>query len=870
MGTESSVRDKDRDLGRRCREAATAATEAVDWLARNRPPSPRIATLQKQLRRHAVEAHRLAVAAERPMSVGVFGASQMGKSFLIGKLITPTGRLVKVVFGSGDGAARLDFLSQVNPAGGNETTGLVTRFSLRPQTSPPGYPVVLRGLREADIVKILANTFRFELKGQYRLQTSDDTFEDRTPTPERIAALADQLARLRQPKPQPGFTIEEVYEVREYIEKNVEDHLLGVPEAEDYWNVIEGVLPYLDADGRRLALGPLWANLEEFDELYLTLKRALDALGHPQRMFTSLAALEDRARGVLHVDSLKDLDRTGSVPQLAVLPDAPTAAPILLPVGVVSALTAELCVTLEEAPWEFFEHTDLLDFPGARARENKTVHEFLRSPEATEGYPRSQCFRRGKVAVLFDNYAADLDLNVMLLCKDDGTDEVKSLKKLVRQWVERTQGETPDRRTGHPPGLFYCMTKCDRMFVVKKGDERPVHVRFDNNIEAFDSWIHEWTPGTPFRNFFLLRNPGIENRGYFDYDPRPPGAPPEEVPPEKGHTEEFSRFIDATFRPMFLGEEVVRRHVDAPEAKLDALLALNDGGTTLLAERLAPVCNPDLKYEQIAPRAERVIAVLSQSLVDFYESGDIGKRVAERTGRAKRLTAALKRRPAEIGPFIASFQVEESLIQSAYRHFRRNASQPSDIFDDLFGEGGDQLAAERSGFGSVVVDWWAKHLAERVPGSPWSERIEVDEEALRGFVEELVIGADRLGANRTLEGRLDEFTLNAMHLDAATRRVSIFGALTVNDLVNFPGGRDASTNKGRFVRPAAPPPGAICDLPENPRDLERTRLAYFADWLRAVEDLARDNASMGETGVVNVEANATLGRILERLGGVPQ
>lgn len=48
--------------------------------------------------------------------------------------------------------------------------------------------------------------------------------------------------------------------------------------------------------------------------------------------------------------------------------------------------------------------------------------------------------------------------------------------------------------------------------------------------------------------------------------------------------------------------------------------------------------------------------------------------------------------------------------------------------------------------------------------------------------------------------------------------------------------------------------------------MERARLAFFADWLKALEDLARDNASAGQGGVVDVAANAKLGRILGRLG----
>ena len=39
-----------------------------------------------------------------------------------------------------------------------------------------------------------------------------------------------------------------------------------------------------------------------------------------------------------------------------------------LPRSLICALTAELSVAIAEKPWDFFDHTDLLDFPGARSR----------------------------------------------------------------------------------------------------------------------------------------------------------------------------------------------------------------------------------------------------------------------------------------------------------------------------------------------------------------------------------------------------------------------------------------------------------------------------------------------------------------------
>ncbi len=861
---EMDLRDKDRALAERCNSAATASSQAVEWLDTHREPSPRISNLQKQLRRQAVEARRLGTAAARPMSVGVFGASQMGKSFLIGKLIRPKERPVDVIFGTGDDAVRQDFLSQVNPSGGDETTGLVTRFSLRSFDTPAGNPVVLRMLREVDIPKILTNTFLYDLKGQYRIQPDPEveTTEDRSLTSERIDVLAQKLEPLKQSKPQPGMSIEDVYELREYIEKNLEDHVLSQETAEGYWHILETMVPYLDGSGRVLALAPLWAELEEFNDLYSKLKGALDQLGHPKLVFTGLNALADRSRGVLHVNTLRDLDAEGSPETLAVVSD--TGANVTLPMCVVTALTAELCVTLESAPWPFFTHTDLLDFPGARSRENTTVHEFLRAP--SEPMARSNCFLRGKVAVLFDNYAADLDLNVMLLCAGPENFEVKSLPGLLKDWITRTHGETPAKRSRVPTGLFYCLTKCDTLFIRKVGLDDPITARFENNIDAYPWWIKEWVPGKTFDNVFLIRNPAIEDRGVFEYDPKPEGSPDDFVPPETGLTSEFQQYLDDKFSNQFLTNAMVQQHVAQPDKKLEALLELNDGGTSLLAESLAPVCNPDLKYDQILPRAETTIAMLGTELSGYYESGDLEKRLEERTARIGKLIAALRKKPSEIGPFIASFQVDASLMEAAYRQFRRSHIETppeEDVFDALFD---DAEAAETTtteiGFGKVLIEWWARFLSEKVPDSPWCDRLGVDEETLRGFVEELMIGAERQNIAHALEARVDQFTTNTMRLDAAARRVSIFASAVLNDQLNLPHGRNPENAPGRFERNAFPPE----ELPEDPTAMQRLRLTYFKDWMDAIQDVTVQNASFGAGGTVDVEANSAMGNILSMLG----
>ncbi|MEM6897542.1 MAG: virulence factor SrfC family protein, partial [Pseudomonadota bacterium] len=144
----------------RCTDVARLSRAALDWI--NDPENAdmvgmRKKDLTKQLRKSARRAERLGRSAQTKMSVSVFGPSQAGKSFLVSVLARPEdGRLTADFNGPG---GKLDYISQVNPAGDGESTGLVTRFTMSKDPTPDGFPIKLNLLTEADIARTLINSF---------------------------------------------------------------------------------------------------------------------------------------------------------------------------------------------------------------------------------------------------------------------------------------------------------------------------------------------------------------------------------------------------------------------------------------------------------------------------------------------------------------------------------------------------------------------------------------------------------------------------------------------------------------------------------------------------------------------------------------
>src|SRR5262249_45263076 len=153
-------------------------------------------------------ARRLLAAVERPMCVGVFGPSQSGKSYLISALARKgTSPLIADFDGCPSG---IDFVSQINPEGGKESTGLVTRFSIRHQPTPAGYPVALRLLSQTDIVKILGNAYLSDC----------DQSEEEAPDAAKVAEALKAAHGVAAERAVDSLTEDDVYDLQDYFERN--------------------------------------------------------------------------------------------------------------------------------------------------------------------------------------------------------------------------------------------------------------------------------------------------------------------------------------------------------------------------------------------------------------------------------------------------------------------------------------------------------------------------------------------------------------------------------------------------------------------------------------------------------------------------
>ncbi len=870
------MQQEDQQLASDCRALAHNTKNALTWLEHNRESvGKEYDSLHTELRRAMRSFNKCEIAAMRKMCVGVFGPSQSGKSYLISALARDAQGALIADF---DGAQH-DFITEINPEGGKESTGLVTRFTTtQPPNLPQGHPIRLRLLTECDVVRVLANTYYADCEHKEE------------PDQEALLTALAALEAHKNPHAQEIVTADDVEELREYLLRNFVSRPRVQLLQKIYWQRAAMLAPQLDLQGRTKLFGLIWDSVEEFNTLFYTLSNALQALGNPAEAHCPIEALIPRDSSIIDVALLKNLAQCtdNNADMLSVM--GHNNIKISLPRPIVTALTAEITIYMREKPDDFFDHTDLLDFPGYRSR---LKLDNVRRELTREG-TLENLFLRGKVAYLFERYCAEKELTSMLLCIGPGNQEVQDLPRAVQQWIASTHGESPARRAGSDPALFFVLSKMDMEFEKKKGTPS-VETRWTTRLQSSlldffgkqDDWPTNWDGHKAFNNVFLLRNPNFRCEAIFTFDgDKEIGIRPE----QKDYVEEVKN--------AFLTSELVQTHVSDPKRIWDAAMTLNDGGVGLLRQVLRPLCLPILKRKQILVTLNQSLERVTSILTPHWKTDNKEEERTCKTQLATQLVKILATSAAKqlFGRLLRSLQVHDHHLHALYFRAEQERLQqedtPSvlvgtrvevdDIMDDILGITEPEPAAiakdtatinykdETERFTDLVIQHWIEQM-HSFAASPNNQKIfDFPEKELGLFVHELVKALSRLdiAAHMTKTQRQASGYGNLARERLVWKQVSL-AADAINSFVDWLGfDPRESTDSERTVIIQGKPVVLFKPKEEvaNPPHIGEEALPYdklwYTDWLRAFLHTVIANVDFDDGVTFNREQNALLHTIL--------
>lgn len=860
---------EDQLLAADCERMARQTAEATAWLEDNRGLAGlALEGQKKELRKAGRLFKSCAVAARRKMCLGVFGPSQAGKSYLVSSLAGDAGGKLLTTLGGREH----DFLSEINPAGGKESTGLVTRFTLvgsegikKSPLEPDAFPVHVRLLSPVDIVKILANTYFSDA--------------EHMETPDREALLTS-LAALEKKKLDTrtgGMTEDDVEDLQEYLTK----YFRGKARVQllldkHFWDRVIPLAPFLKDEDRAQLFSLVWDGVEPFTRLLAELFAALRSLDFAPEAFLPLNALVPREKSIIDVATLGALTTEGN-DELEVI--SSNSARTRMSRVYVTALTAELVIPMNHKPADFFDHTDLLDFPGYRSR--KMFIDL--AVETKEPAKLKECFLRGKVAYLFERYCAERELTGLLLCIGSGPQEVQGLGGAVSEWIAGTHGATPEKRSNKDKSLFFILTKSDLEFEDKAG-AKDVSERWETRMfastEVFNSheWLKKWDTSGPFDNVFLMRNPTVK---LFLFDHDADGQ-------ETGLKSDKVTWV-AEFRRAFLASPGVSAHFADKEASWQAFITPNDGGLSLIRKRLAPVCKPDIKRGQILTTLDEHTTKLKNMLKDYWHTDDKEEERKQKDALAQNIARVLLGliRPRRFGAFTcllgvrdqdiydlyfqAQYQMQEKLSSRAQNNETTDQAHAAtcDSVDDLLADilGEAPLAAPRPSapartepaptgpgeeagvFSAQIEEYWINKLRSLAEDTALQQYFAFEAGLFSAFVRELGVGFIRLGVRDEIENALRKAARYAnIEKERLVWKQAGLAAEIVNRYIDWLGFDPRLKNeqertvafgsRQRTLFTPPPEPDGLPILTEDPGDYAES---VTMDWSAALIHLIRAN-----------------------------
>lgn len=877
------------DLASYCHELNEASVEAGKWVERNAElVRNEKEGLLKELRRAGRLFRGCERAAKRKMCAGVFGPSQAGKSYLISALARGEDNELMAVFGQ----EQHDFISEINPEGGKESTGLVTRFTMtRPKNVPAEYPVQVRLLSEMDLVKIIANTYYADCEHKEEAQSD-------------IIATLNRLKK--RAKDENGeVDLDDMEDLREYLVKDFRSKARVQELERSYWSEAFALAPRLDLEGRVQLYALIWDEVEEFTLLLRKLLEALAKLNYAEDLYCAMDALIPRDASIIDVATLVGLEE-GSSSELRV--KTPGGVETTLPRAVVTALTAELTIVMRDQPADYFEHTDLLDFPGYRSRYKlDDVRRELKKPGMLK-----ELFLRGKVAYLFQRYCAERELNSMLLCIGPSNQEVQDLPGVINDWVCATHGEKPEDRVGQDVSLFFILTKFDMEFEEKAGAPS-VETRWDNRLHASlldffgkqHDWPTQWTPTSGFNNLFLLRNPNFKFKSVLNYD----------GDIETGIRPESQNLVDK-LHASFEKSDAVARHFHDPATAWNEAMRLNDGGITYIRQSLSPTCNPEIKERQLLQNINSTRAALRRRLDGFYKSDDrdeLRKQKMRLVATLFQRLGQLEKKYHRLGRLLQDFSVTDAEIYDmraeAMRRFRElrekeKEAEPENIpeiapdfdnvdeinlgaFNVLDDEGEvapviaeeepEDIQDEAGFFASYVESKWVERLHSLADDPDMQKYFFLPAQEFSALASELATGAERMGFREKMSQAFRKAASYAdAHRESIVNKQAAIAARIINNYVDWMGFNPQTQNerertvtlpgaKSAVVFQPHEPIGAVPQLEERDKqpDLPYVK-RWFSDWLTSMGALILDNVNFDGQQTFNVAENAALGAIIRK------
>lgn len=785
---------------------------------------------------------RIGDALSENCSAAAYGESQVGKSYLMSSLLsTPDSPFVI----ENDGI-KYSFIDKINPSGGNttqqESTGVITRFTIRQGNSRMADYVKITNLSVVDIILLLTDSYYNDVR------INNESVLLNTDINNALSQMSDLWSE--KTSVHSDITEDDVRDICDYLNDIIGNNAAYICKS-DFCKIVAPIIEYISHDNWVKIFGLIWNHNTELNRLFSILINEYKKLNFSTEVYVPFdAVLRDKGTLLkidwldsvcgIHKESNNDVlytdvyDKNGNI----IAKDFSKAY--------LSALIGELTFVLPEeiaTERKFLKKIDLLDFPGARSREK------IKEEQVGEMLPT--ILRRGKVAYLFNKYSRSLKISSVLFCHHHQQKTEPTIGSSIYNWIEDNIGQTPEKRTdvlsktnGIAP-LFLICTKFNIDLERIKNDTPETSSKLDNHWGRFnkiipeiigpEKWFEEWvTLGGPFtsphfQNVYLLRDFywSSKNQVFDGYN--------EKKKTIENSVHVFDEYPDyfSDLKESFLNNAFVKKHFAKPQQAWDDVATINNDGSKAIIRNLNAIAEvlDDARRERYMQQLVEIRDEIINKLSVYYESDDKEEnniKIRQITGDIKlRTEFAFGEKPELFGKIIDSLMVSSADIRSiAYdiivlhidepktvssikmirasadidvtdekstniqklcKRYNKDESELKSVLadmgvtlDDVISDDTELLATVPDVIAKHIVEYWNNHINEQVKGI--CDVVPHADEIIFMLLSLL----DKLGVKKSISDKINKY-YTVFDTNELPNAIADYASLTLNNFVSTVG-----------------------------------------------------------------------------------
>ena len=585
----------------------------------------------------------------------LFGASQVGKSYLIKNLLSVDGDPLQIILGN----KSYEFFEIINPPGsGAESTGVVTRFTIDKVSEETKFPVKAKLISISDLVIILTDCFLNDVDLNELINFDD--FEENIESLEKEFQNSDYS--------QEKLNEDNIFEIRDYFKTNFKkENLTRLLDGSNYWNRIGELISKIPPNRWVDVFSFYWDNNSEINKLFNLLNSDLEKLGYNKSIFLNESSILRGGGEVLDVTRVKEIFDKDTSEQTVYC----DFKEISINTNRLSAVISEVTLSISEnlkTKKEFIQNTDLLDFPGARSRLvlNKITEE-----------ETPLMFLRGKIAYLFKRYSTNLEINNLLFCINDQQIEVNELPSLLNDWISTNIGDSIDHRSAaisnlntNPLFVIFTFFNNQLTYDSTNDNNNDLNYKWDNRFIKFFKegiistnydWDTQWSNNNKlFNNFFMLRDYKYSSDIFGGFD---------DEGTENSINENRVDYMK-NMKESFINYSFVKDHFDKPTESWNASATTNSDGSELIINNLLPSANNLVKVNNSIKRCNiiknQVLECLNKYYISENKEEERNKIIKNTLNTSLSLSRYIANQPHKFSLFIKSLQLSESEIYNVF------------------------------------------------------------------------------------------------------------------------------------------------------------------------------------------------------------